>query len=129
MRLLHLAIVALAALLGEISPLGAARDEATPLRAERLEILVLEVRSCTICHLVRDNNQPAYERSPRARTIPMRFVDVTRLDETKLGLNGPITVVPTFVFMRDGKEIDRINGYVAPETFFRALSTVTDLVD
>ncbi len=102
--------------------LKAARDVAATGTSDRMELLVLEIRNCAICGLVRTHIQPAYERSPRARDMPMRYVDVTSLDETKLDLNGPIDTVPTIVLMRNGKEVDRIAGYLGPELFFNVLT-------
>lgn len=107
---------------GEVAPLNAARDLAPASSGERLELLVLEVKNCNICGLVRTHIQPAYERSPTARDAPLRYVDVTTLDETKLGLKGPIDTVPTIVLMRNGREVDRIAGYVGPELFFKVLT-------
>ncbi len=102
--------------------LKAARDTLATATPERMELLVLEIKGCTICSLVRTHIQPAYERSPRAREMPMRYVDVTSLDETKLGLKAPIDTVPTIVLMRNGREVDRIAGYVGPEMFFNVLT-------
>ena len=104
----------------------AARDGAGVVRARRIEVLVLEVRDCTICGLVRQNIQPLYERSPHARMAPMRYVDVTKLDETTIGLVSRINQVPTTVVMVDGREVDRIAGYWAPETFMQIITRMLD---
>ena len=124
-RLFSIVGVALVALLIPGSAtVRAARDIAATGTPIRLELLVLEVSGCNICSLVRTHIQSAYERSPHARTMPLRYVDVTTLDETRLGLKAPIDTVPTIVLMREGKEVDRITGYVGPELFFRALSHI-----
>jgi thioredoxin-related protein len=102
--------------------LEAARDIAAPATAERMELLVLEVRGCNICQLVRSELQPAYQRTPRARDVPMRFMDVTAIDERSIGLKAPIDTLPTIVLMRNGREVDRISGYLAPELFFNVLT-------
>lgn len=126
MRWLHrlpLVLLALALLAWPAGrELRAARDIAATATDERMELLVLEIRNCAICGLVRTHLQPAYERTPRARDMPMRYVDVTSLDETKLGLKAPIDTVPTIVLMRNGQEVDRIAGYLAPEMFFTVLT-------
>ena len=107
--------------------LQAARDQAVPSGGERrLEVLVLEVTNCNVCGLVKQNIHPIYERTPYARHIPMRFIDVSRIDETKLGLNGRIDTVPTTVLMLNGREVDRIPGYLAPENFLHILSRLID---
>ncbi len=117
---LALAIFALS-LLGAERP-QAARDFKSSAAAVRMELLVLEVRNCNFCSLVKDRIQPAYEQTPHARQMPMRYVDVTSMDETKLGLVRPIDTVPTIVLLRDGREVDRIAGYVGPENFLKILT-------
>ncbi len=108
----------------------AARDQSTPSAGgHRLEILVLEVDGCHVCGLVRQNIQPIYQQTPRAREIPMRFVDATRLDEMKIGLSSRLDTVPTTVLMVDGREASRIAGYWAPETFMRLIVRMIDSAD
>jgi thioredoxin-related protein len=122
-----LVAVALAALsFGIAVPLNAAREEPTkPL--QRLELLVIEVAGCTVCDLVRVHIQPAYESSPRARQVPLRYVDITSRDELEMGLAERVETVPTIVLMRDGREVDRISGYMGPENFFAALGQMLEL--
>lgn len=126
MRTVAAMLVALALSLGLTEPLGAAREQATQ-PAQRLELLVIEVAGCTVCDLVRLNIQPAYESSPRARQVPLRYVDITSIDELKLGLTERVATVPTIVLMRDGREVDRISGYTGPEHFFLALGEMLEL--
>jgi len=117
-------IFALSALLiGGSSGLHAARQPpaVTP---PRLELLVLEIETCAYCPLVRDLIKRRYEATPLARTAPMRFVDVTRTDETKLGLEAPIDTAPTIVLLREGREIHRFSGYMGPDLFIEAVGHV-----
>jgi thioredoxin-related protein len=125
MRYLAAILVTLAISLGLIGPLGAAREQ--PAQPGRLELLVIEVAGCTICDLVRIHIQPAYEASPRARQVPLRYVDITSIDELRLGLSERVATVPTIVLMRDGRELDRITGYTGPENFFAALGEMLEL--
>ncbi len=61
--------------------------------------------------------------------MPMRFVDVNAIDEGSIGLATPITLVPTIVLMRDGREVGRLAGYTGPELFFEALTHMLDRAD
>lgn len=81
----------------------------------------MEVENCHVCALVRSHIQPAYAQSTNAREAPMRFVDLNTVDEAALGLSEPVTVVPTIVLMREGREVARISGYTGPQIFFEAL--------
>lgn len=127
MRKFGAVLLALVLSFGHVVPLGAARNPSDPAAGSRLELLVIEVAGCTVCDLVRLHIQPAYEGSPRARLAPMRYVDITNIDEIKLGLASRVATVPTIVLMRDGREVDRIAGYTGPGNFFAALSEMMEL--
>jgi thioredoxin-related protein len=99
----------------------AALDAHAPTTGGGLEFLVLEVKGCHVCELVRTHILPQYERSTTARDAPMRFVDLNAVDEAKLGLTAPVTTVPTVVLMREGQEVARLTGYMGPQIFFQAV--------
>lgn len=134
-RAAKIVLVAVLAVLGSADT-RAARDRPAPTEtagaagtaaaaaAARLEILVLEIETCAICPLVRQQLLPRWEETTWARTVPMRFVDVTRRDERTLGLAAPIDTVPTFVLLRDGREIERIAGYLGPTNFIEAIGHI-----
>lgn len=100
----------------------AARDVVTgAIASETRELLVVEVEQCPICELVRGNIAPAYARTPRATSVPMRFIDVLQLDRSRIKLQEPITIVPTVLFVRDGAEVGRVTGYLGPDNFLEAI--------
>jgi hypothetical protein len=107
------ALVALA--LPASGPTQAAKGVPNPAQSPRLELLVLEVHSCNVCGLMRRFVLPRYLETSHARSVPMRFVDITNHDEMKLGLDEPVTIVPTTVLLRDGREVERFAGYYGPE--------------
>lgn len=108
----------------------AARDPTlSAVRSETRELIVLEVENCGICSLVRTEIAPAYARTARAQAVPMRFVDINRVDMQRLQLTAPVTVVPTILLMRDGMEIDRVTGYLGPENFLRVIGSMIGPVD
>lgn len=86
------------------------------------ELIVFEVDGCNYCHDFRAQILPLYSSSPLGREAPIRFVNVSHSDETKMGLNAAITVAPTVVLMREGREIDRIVGYPGPINFMKMVN-------
>ena len=50
--------------------------ETSALPDSRLEILVVEIDNCIYCGLFRRDVAPTYKVSGRAKTIPMRFIDI-----------------------------------------------------
>lgn len=118
-RLVLAAVLAIAA-----TPAAALRDRPVGAGRPRLELVVIEVANCRICPLVRSHLLPRWEETTWARTVPMRFVDITRRDETTLGLTSPVEIAPTIVLLRDGREIERFPGYMGPEIFIEAMREV-----
>ena len=107
----------------------AALDGRSPATESHLEILVLEVEKCFACDLVRKHIQPAYARAPRSRDVPLRYVDLNMIDEGTLGLTEAVSIVPTIVLRRDGKEVSRIAGYTGPATFLEAVEYMLGFIE
>ena len=87
-----------------------------------VELIVVEAPGCTFCTVFRRDVLPSYQASERARSLPVRFIDVNDLAVAQLGLDSPINIVPTFVVIKNNKEIGRIPGYVGPENFYHTIN-------
>ncbi|MDX2307072.1 MAG: hypothetical protein NW216_02415 [Hyphomicrobium sp.] len=96
--------------------------ETSALPGRAREIVVVEVDNCLYCGLFRRDVAPTYRNSQRARSVPMRFVDINAPAFEKLKLDGPVESVPTVIVIEDGREVGRIAGYIGPENFFHSLS-------
>ena len=97
-----------------------ARDGLPPqLSASPYELVVFEADGCVFCEMLRRDVLPLYTASEIQREAPIRFVNVSKSDETKMGLAAAITIAPTVVLMRDGQEVDRIIGYSGPFNFLQ----------
>lgn len=98
----------------------AARDLASdPAQRSAVQLLVVEAKGCAYCDVFREVVAPRYLASPRSARVPLRYVDVNDIDA--LGLEAPVTVVPTFLVLREKREIGRLAGYFGTENFFRVL--------
>jgi hypothetical protein len=122
---LVLAALAAALSLGVIGswPGQAARElslERAPSGA-RLEILVFEAEACTYCEIFRRDVAPRYRFAPLAAQAPLRFIDVTKVDVDRMGLTSRLDILPTTVLLKDGREVERISGLTAAETYYRLL--------
>lgn len=87
-----------------------------------LQIVVLEAPGCIYCGLFRRDVFPAYLASQRAKSVPLRFVDINDATASDFDLATEVSVVPTVVLLDDNKEVGRIPGYVGPENFFQAIN-------
>jgi thioredoxin-related protein len=118
-----LASIAIAAATIALIPVRAAQNPAkeriAPISAE---LLVFESDNCPYCFIFRRDVAPNYQRSPRARDVPIRYINVRKTDLSTLKLQAPLTMLPTIVLMKNGREVDRISGYMGPEPFFHMVS-------
>ena len=130
LRLPAIVFLVVAALIaGTAFHVRAALDNSAPATDGGVQLIVLEVKDCYACDLVRQHIQPAYARSPQSREVPLRYIDLNAVDAESLGLAQPVTIVPTIVLMRDGQEISRISGYPGPATFFEAVEHMLARID
>lgn len=86
------------------------------------ELVVMEAPGCIYCTIFRRDVLPSYQASEHARDVPIRFVDINEPAAAAIHLDQPVDVVPTFIIVKDHKEIGRIPGYVGPENFFHAIN-------
>lgn len=93
-------------------------------QAGRFEILVFERAGCRYCEVFRADVARRYRELPMARKMPMRFVDVERADIGALRLKADLRIVPTAVVMKDGAELDRVQGLVSAQGFFLLLQHI-----
>jgi len=113
-----LAVVAVA-----FVPVRAAHNPASERIAKvTAELLVFETENCPYCFIFRRDVAPNYMSSPRAKDVPLRYVDARKTDLSTMRLKSPLTMVPTVVLMKNGREVDRITGYMGPEPFFHMVS-------
>jgi thioredoxin-related protein len=130
MRRLLFGVVAIGTGLAAVTGSRAALDLSVPNPAKTpYELVVVEAPDCIYCHIFHRDVVPAYERSPRAETLPMRFVDVNENEIKNLDLNRPIETIPTVLMVRDQREVGRISGYVGPVNFFMSIDRLLAQVE
>jgi hypothetical protein len=79
--------------------------------------------------VLRRDVTPLYSASARSKEAPLRFFNVSRSDESQIGIASAITLAPTVVLLRDGREEGRITGYTGPEAFLRFVSLMIGRAD
>lgn len=97
--------------------------------ATPLQMVVLETEDCTICVLFRRYIVPAYSLAPRAKDVPLKFVDMNDKAYDELNLDGPVSMLPTAILMQNNREVGRISGYMGPENFFHAMKRLMARLD
>jgi len=90
-------------------------------RQSAFEIVVVEAEGCIYCPVFRRDVLPAYQATPRAKSVRMRFADVGAIEAGALALARSIDSVPTVLVLKGGEEVGRLAGYAGRENFFRSI--------
>lgn len=100
-------------------PLSAARNDAiVQPTANPYELIVIEVEGCAYCPVLRRDALPVFQASPQAKEVSVRFLDINTPEAQNLKLTeGPVTVVPTLMLVKDNTEVGRAAGYMGPDGF------------
>lgn len=94
---------------------------APAVRAADREIVMFSTKGCVYCRLFDREVAPGYSLSAAARKAPLRRVDIDGSGTGGYSLKTDITVTPTFVLFRQGREVGRIPGYPGKQNFYRML--------
>jgi thioredoxin-related protein len=123
MRSLSRIVFALALLVAPLSSGHAGIDPDAPVpHLGNMQLVVMEADGCIYCNIFRRDVLPSYEVSERGKDLPVRFIDVNDVKTTRIELQSPIDILPTFVIVKDNREIGRIPGYIGPEDFYHAIN-------
>ncbi|MBI1386748.1 MAG: hypothetical protein GC150_17735 [Rhizobiales bacterium] len=115
--MLRLGMIAVAALTGVVSSVDGA-DFSAPLERE---IVVFEEPQCAACEAARREVIRPF-LALRTASAALSIVDHERLGTAGHALGAPIVKAPTVVFLEDGIERARIEGYVDPALFQHLLA-------
>lgn len=124
-------LVALVFVAGGLPRVGhAALDlQQAALASSDTELVVVEADNCIYCDLFHRDVAPVYARSERAKTVPMRFVDINAVETEGLTITAPIDSVPTVLVVEAKRETGRIPGYIGPESFFHSVNYLLGSLD
>ena len=84
---------------------------------EQFELIMFETSLCNHCVVFDAEVTKLYKSHSLAKTAPMVKVNMDEVGTGRYHLNKPIQMVPTFVVMKNGKEIGRISGMVNKFSF------------
>ncbi|MDF0600018.1 hypothetical protein P1J78_04670 [Psychromarinibacter sp. C21-152] len=84
-------------------------------------LVMAEEAGCMWCARWNAEVAPEYPKTAEGRAAPLRRIDKTAPVPDDLTLDGPVRFTPTFILVRDGQEIDRIEGYPGEDFFWPLL--------
>lgn len=123
-RRLSGAVMAMLALLPATTPLA---DEAGLPGTDPLQLVMFERDGCSYCRRWHDEIGPAYPKTAEGAAAPLRRIDLSDPLPDDVALTGRQPVfTPTFVLVRNGAEVGRIEGYAGDEFFWVLLDGMLD---
>lgn len=97
--------------------------------ANDTELVMFSAKSCIYCQMFNREVKPRYKWSKAARRAPLREVDIETDGTAGYPLRRQITVTPTFVMFRHGREVARIRGYPGKKNFYLMVNRILKRID
>lgn len=97
---------------------------ANSLTAAAQQLLMFESEDCPWCEQWTEEVGVIYEKTEEGQRLPLKRIDFYAGMASNIKLREPVRFTPTFVVVRDGQEIGRINGYPGEENFWGLLGVL-----
>ncbi|MBT8456491.1 MAG: hypothetical protein HKO95_08645 [Rhodobacteraceae bacterium] len=94
---------------------------AASLPVAALELIMVEEHGCIWCARWNAEIAPIYPKTEEGERAPLRRVDRFEPVPDDLTFARRVIFTPTFVLMRDGQEVGRIEGYPGEDFFWDLL--------
>ncbi len=92
-------------------------------------LLMAEERGCPWCARWNEEVGDAYAKTPEGRAAPLRRFDIHGPLPDGIDLDGRVRFTPTFILVRDGKEVARMEGYPGEDFFWGLLARMFRAAD
>lgn len=92
--------------------------DAVDWQAEPVRLMMVEQAGCIYCAAWDREIGPGFPKSSEGRTAPLLRVDIDGPWPDGIVLDRRPTITPTFILLRDGTELARLEGYPGDEYFY-----------
>ncbi|TCP63181.1 hypothetical protein EV663_101449 [Rhodovulum bhavnagarense] len=96
---------------------GALAASADSARAD-LSLAMFEQSGCAYCIMWDNQIGPIYPKTTEGAVAPLRKFQLRETLPAGIDLKSPPQFTPTFVLLRDGVEVDRLEGYPGEDFFW-----------
>lgn len=93
-------------------------SDAVDWRAEPVRLMMIEQDGCVYCAAWDREIGPGYATSRQGRAAPLLVVDIDGPWPDGLVLDRRPTLTPTFILLRGGDELSRLEGYPGDRYFY-----------
>lgn len=90
----------------------------------RVELLFVDKAGCPWCARFEKEVLPGYGLSEFGKAAPLKRASLDNGQPKEAMLDEPVRFTPTFVLLRDGREVGRIVGYMDNATFYGLLENL-----
>ncbi len=97
---------------------------AFPVRA--VELIMVEQEGCVYCEQWDAEILPIYAKTPESKVAPLRKMDLFDGFPGDVTFARAVNFTPTFVLVRDGVELARIEGYPGEDFFWGLLGMMLE---
>ncbi|RVT81764.1 hypothetical protein DXV76_18880 [Rhodobacteraceae bacterium CCMM004] len=84
-------------------------------------LVMVEEKGCIWCARWNADVGEEYPKTEEGRAAPLRRLDLRAPRPDDLSFAGPLIITPTFVLIRDGTEVSRLEGYPGEDFFWGLL--------
>ena len=92
------------------------------------ELVVFESTTCEWCEVWHEEVGETYSKTSEARLATLRRIDIDDGIPGNLSNIANVQFTPTFVLVKDGKELGRIVGYPGESFFWQLLSQLLNRI-
>ncbi|MDD9717015.1 thioredoxin family protein [Dinoroseobacter sp. PD6] len=96
-----------------------------PMRAQSLELVMVEQVGCSYCAAWHREIGPAYPKTDEGRAAPLRVMQLRDMPG-ELDLAQRARFTPTFLLISEGREIARLEGYPGADFFWPILAKMIE---
>ena len=89
-------------------------------------LMMAEEPGCIWCARWNAQIGPIYDKTGEGAAAPLRRVDITDPIPKDITLTRPVNFTPTFILLREGVELARIEGYPGEDFFWGLLGMMLD---
>ncbi|MDB6176835.1 twin-arginine translocation signal domain-containing protein [Paracoccus sp. Z330] len=109
-----------------LTALGAAPLYANPVTidwdAAPVRLMMVEAKGCIYCAAWNREIGPGYPASAEGRAAPLLRLDIDGAWPNGIALERRPTITPTFILLRRGAELARIEGYPGDQFFYPVIA-------
>lgn len=98
---------------------------ALPARADTY-LLMAEEHGCYWCGRWNEDIAEIYPKTAEGRSAPLRRFDIHDGPPADVAFANRVSFTPTFILVRDGQEVGRIEGYPGEDFFWGLLAMILE---